>query len=135
MPGVTYTREVDMTAAGPVVLDIVAAPKPDGTVYSLAPVLSNGSIVRTDKLTRIERGLDGAATTVAIDGDFFDSSSGRPNGLFMQGGVLANQPHDHRTSLGIAADGTLQAGLVSSYGTWEASGTGKAKLELNVRAG
>ena len=43
LPGVTYTREVDFTSRGPIVLDVVTAPKPDGKVYSLAPALSNGS--------------------------------------------------------------------------------------------
>jgi hypothetical protein len=134
MPGVTYTREVDMTAAGPVVLDVVTAPQPDGTVYSLAPVLSNSSLVRTATLTRMEKGLGGAATTVGIAGDYFDATSGRPDGLLMQGGVLENQPHANRTSLGIAADGTLEAAQVSSYGTWDV-GTGKSKLTLNSPAG
>ncbi len=134
MPGVTYTREVDMTAAGPVVLDVVTAPKPDGTVYSLAPVLSNSSLLRTATLTRMERGLDATATTVGIAGDYFDVSSGRPDSLLVQGGVLENQPHVNRTSLGIAADGTLEAAQVSSYGTWDV-GTGKSKLTLNSRDG
>ncbi|HEX6789269.1 MAG TPA: hypothetical protein VF091_08510, partial [Gaiellaceae bacterium] len=34
MPGVTYTREVDFTSRGPIVLDVVTAPKPTGALYS-----------------------------------------------------------------------------------------------------
>ena len=52
----------------------------------------------------------------------------------MQGGVLENQPNAGRTSLGIAADGTLQAAVVSFYGTWQAS-AGQRKLTLNSRDG
>ena len=133
MPGVTYTREVDMTAAGPVVLDIVTAPKPDGTVYSLAPVLSNGTLVRTAKLTRMEQGLHAGATTVGLDGDYFDAR-GEPNSILIRGGVLDNQPKVARTSVGFAADGTLQAAQVSFYGTWKAN-AGQRQLSLNSRRG
>ena len=41
MPGVTYTKRVQFTPHGPVVLNVVTAPKPGG-LYSLAPVLTNG---------------------------------------------------------------------------------------------
>jgi flagellar hook assembly protein FlgD len=128
MPGVTYTREVDLTAAGPVVLDVVTAPKPDGTVYSLAPVLSNHTLGDTAKLTTMENAAHARATTVGIDGDFFNAR-GEPNGILVQDGVLENSPNAGRTSLGIAADGTLQAAEVSFYGTWQ------RKLTLNSRKG
>lgn len=133
MPGVTYTREVDLTAAGPVVLDVVTAPKPDGTVYSLAPVLSNGTLGGTAKLTRMEQSLHAGATTVGLDGDFFNPR-GEPSGVLMQDGALDNPPNVGRTSLGIAADGTLQAAEASLYGTWQAS-AGQRKVTLNSRRG
>jgi len=133
MPGVTYTREVDMTAAGPVVLDIVTAPQPDGTVYSLAPVLSNGTLGRTAKLTTMENGLHAGATTVGIDGDYF-GSGGEPNSMLMRGGVVDNEPKVGRTSVGIAPDGTLQAANVAFYGTWQVT-AGTRSLRLNSRDG
>ena len=133
MPGVTYTREVEMTAAGPVVLDIVTAPKPDGTVYSLAPVLSNRTLVGTARLTTMEKGLHAGATTVGLDGDYFNAR-GEPNSILMRGGVLESQPKGGRTSVGIAADGTLQAARVSFYGTWQAN-AGQRQLSLNSRRG
>ena len=34
MPGVAYQRVVEYTSHGPVVLDVVTAPKPDGTLYT-----------------------------------------------------------------------------------------------------
>ncbi len=133
MPGVAYTREVDLTAAGPVVLDVVTAPKPDGTVYSLAPALSNDTLGGTETLTRMEKSLRARATTVGIDGDYFNAR-GEPNSILMQGGVVENEPNPGRTSLGVAPGGTLQAAEVSFYGTWHAS-AGQRRVTLNSRKG
>ena len=44
MPGVTYSRQVQFTAHGPVVINVMTAPKPGG-LYSLKPVLANGTIL------------------------------------------------------------------------------------------
>ncbi len=134
MPGVTYQREVDFTPAGPVVLDVVTTPKPDGTIYSLAPVLSNESLAGTEKLTGIEKRLDSGATTVGIDGDYFNAKTGAPSSIVMRGGVLDNEPNSGRSSLGIAADGTLQVGRVAYTGTWRGS-AGLRPLTINTRSG
>ena len=133
MPGVTYTREVELTAAGPVVLHIVTAPKPHGAVYSLTPVLSNGTLVGTARLTTMEKGLHAGATTVGLDGDYF-GTGGEPNSILLRGGVLESQPKVGRTSVGFAADGTLRAAQVAFWGTWQA-GAGQRQLSLNSRAG
>ena len=53
MPGVGYQRQVEFTPRGPVVLDVVTAPRPDGTLYTLAPALSNGAIGGTETLTQM----------------------------------------------------------------------------------
>jgi hypothetical protein len=134
MPGVTYSREVDFTPAGPVVLDVVTAPKPDGTVYSLAPALSNQTLVGTEPLTKIESRLDAAATTVGIDGDYFHPDTGLPSGIVMRGGVLDAEPAIGRSSLGIAADGTLQVAQVALTGRWQGSGQ-PHPLDLNPARG
>src|SRR5207302_10125228 len=42
MPGVTYERVLRWTTAGPVVMYVVTAPKPQG-LYRLTPLLSNGT--------------------------------------------------------------------------------------------
>ena len=57
MPGVSYQREVEFTPHGPVVLDVVTAPRPDGTLYTLAPMLSNNAVVGTEKLTDMQKEL------------------------------------------------------------------------------
>src|SRR5438046_1218594 len=46
-PGITYERQVEFTPHGPVVLHVITAPKPDGSLYRLLPVLSNNAIVAT----------------------------------------------------------------------------------------
>ena len=110
MPGVTYSREVDFTSRGPIVLDVVTAPKPDGKVYSLAPALSNNSLTGREALTSLDSRVAAGATSVAIDGDITasDSGTGAPSGILMQNGVLESSPAVGRSSLGIAAaDGTL----------------------------
>ncbi|HKC77166.1 MAG TPA: phosphodiester glycosidase family protein, partial [Gaiellaceae bacterium] len=134
MPGVTYTREVDFTSRGPIVLDVVTAPKPTGSLYSLAPALSNDSLRGKETLTHLATRVAGGAATVAIAGDYFDPGSGAPNGILMQGGVLEDAPSAGRSSLGIAADGTLAAARVSLAGTWQGNGQ-RLQLGLNSPAG
>jgi hypothetical protein len=134
MPGVTYSREVDFTSRGPIVLDVVTAPKPDGTVYSLTPALSNDALRGTEKLTQLEGRVAAGTTTVAVDGDYFDRRTGAPSGLLVQDGVLESQPAAGRSSLGIGADGTLTTGRVSFSATWQGSGQ-RRPLSLNAPKG
>ncbi len=134
MPGVTYSREVDFTSRGPIVLDVVTAPKPVGAVYSLAPALSNDALRGTEKLTHLESRVAAGATTVAIGGDYFDRRTGLPSGILLQNGVLESGPAAGRSSLGIAADGTLTAGKVTLVGTWQGSGQ-RRPLVLNTATG
>ena len=134
LPGVTYTRDVEFTPQGPIVLDVVTAPKPDGRVYSLAPALSNDHLRGTEALTRLESRVAAGATTVVIDGDYFDRSSGAPSGMLMQNGVLESSPAVGRSSLGISTDGTLTAAGVSFAGVWQGSGQ-RRPLLLNTPAG
>jgi hypothetical protein len=134
LPGVTYTREVDFTSRGPIVLDVVTAPKPDGKLYSLAPALSNGQLRGREPLTSLDSRVAAGATTVAIDGDYFDRITGTPNGMLMQNGVLQSPPGTERSSLGIAADGTLTTGRVSFAGIWQGKAI-RRPLLLNSRAG
>ena len=134
MPGVTYTREVDFTSRGPIVLDVVTAPKPDGKVYSLAPALSNNSLSDREALTQLDSRVAAGAASVAIDGDYFDNTTSAPTGILMQNGLLESAPAVGRSSLGIAADGTLTTARVSSAGIWQGSGQ-RRPLLLNAPTG
>ena len=118
VPGMTYTREVDFTSRGPIVFDVVTAPRPDGKLFSLAPALSNGALVGKETLTHLESRVAPGTTSVAIDGDYFDSN-GAPKGIFLQNGVLSSAPGTGRSSLGITPAGTLTTGHVSFAGIWQ----------------
>jgi flagellar hook assembly protein FlgD len=118
MPGVTYERDVQFTPHGPVVLNVIEAPKPDGSLYRLEPLLSNGAVVATDRLTTIERSLAGTATVAAVNGDYFQADPGAPRGIVIRDGVLDTPPAEDRSSLGIPSDGALQVGQVAFKGIW-----------------
>lgn len=130
MPGVSYERQVEVTPHGPVVLDVVTAPKPDGTLYSLGASLSNNAIVGTDTLTGIEKGLSGAATVVGVNGDFFAANPGAPTGIVMRAGALDYAPAPLRSSLGIGVDGSLTVARVGFDGTWRGTDQ-RRQLDLN----
>ena len=131
MPGVTYERQVEFTPHGPVVLDVVTAPRPDGSLYTLQPVLSNNAIVATEKLTEMEQALKAAATTVGVNGDFFAANPGKPSGVLIRDGRLDSAPALARSSLGIAPDGTLTVSRVAFDGTWRGNDQ-RRQLDLNA---
>ena len=131
MPGVTYERQVQFTPHGPVVLDVVTAPRPDGSLYTLQPVLSNDAVVATEKLTDMETELKTTATTVGVNGDFFAANPGKPSGILIRGGELDTAPAVARTSLGIAPDGTLSVARVTFDGTWRGTDQ-RRQLDLNA---
>jgi flagellar hook assembly protein FlgD len=115
-------------------VDVVTAPKPDGTVYSLEPALSNDALRSTEKLTHLEQRSAGGQTTVAIDGDYFDRRTGAPMGIVLQNGVLESEPDTGRTSLGIGTSGLLSAAQVSFAATWQGRGQ-RQLLFLNTAKG
>ncbi|MFN2628071.1 MAG: FlgD immunoglobulin-like domain containing protein [Gaiellaceae bacterium] len=130
MPGVTYDREVEFTPHGPVVLHVITAPKPDGSLYQLAPVLSNDAVVATDRLTAMEKSLSTQATVAGVNGDYFESNPGDPSGIVIRNSVLDSPPLAGRSSIGVGADGTVQAARVAFSGIWK--GTGQRRpLTLN----
>ena len=131
MPGVSYEREVQFTPHGPVVLDVVTAPKPDGSLYTLAPALSNNAIVGTETLADMEKDASTAATVVGVNGDYYAPDPGKPTGILMRGGALESAPLGSRSSLGIGPDGTLTVAPVSFDGTWRGNGQ-RRQFDLNA---
>ncbi|HEY5100083.1 MAG TPA: phosphodiester glycosidase family protein [Gaiellaceae bacterium] len=131
MPGVTYQRQVQFTSRGPVVLDVVTAPKPDGSLYTLGPALAHGVLFGTEPLTGIEKDASAAATVVGVNGDFF-TGSGPPTGIVMRSGALDAAPISSRSSLVIAPDGTLTVAPVAFDGTWRGTGQ-RRQFDLNDR--
>jgi hypothetical protein len=129
MPGVTYSKRVQFTPHGPVVLNVITAPKPGG-FYSLQPVLSNESIVGRERVTSMQRRMSASATVAGVNGDLFNWNDGHPSGVLIRNGVLEHPPLAERTSVGIASDGTLHTDRVSLLGYWQGAGS-RLRIGLN----
>jgi hypothetical protein len=130
MPNVSYSRQVQFTAHGPVVLHVITAPRPGG-LYALKPILSNGAITGTERVTSMQKDISGTATVAGVNGDLFNFNDGHPSGMLMQGGVLQSPPYRFRSSVGISADGTLSVGRVSFFGYWQGLGQRRPLTGLN----
>ncbi|MDX6507828.1 MAG: hypothetical protein QOG06_2472 [Gaiellaceae bacterium] len=130
MPNVSYSRTVQFTAHGPVVMHVITAPRPGG-LYRLAPLLSNGTILGKDRVTSMEKSVSDSATVVGVNGDLFNFKDGHPSGMLMQNRVLKSQPYRFRSSVGITADGTLNVQRVSFYGYWQGLGQRRPLTGLN----
>ena len=88
MPGVTYSRQVQFTSHGPVVIHVVTAPRPTG-LYSLEPILANGTITGRGRVTAMEKSVSDQATVVGTNGDLFNWNDGHPTGVVIQDGATA----------------------------------------------
>jgi hypothetical protein len=130
MPNVSFQRTVQFTAHGPVVLNVLTAPRPGG-LYQLKPLLSNGAILGTERVTSMQKDISGAATVAGVNGDLFNFNDGHPTGMFMQGKVLMSPPYRARSSVGIGADGKLSVGRVSFFGYWQGLGQRRPLTGLN----
>src|SRR5205085_4061168 len=132
MPGVTYSRQVELTSHGPVAIHVVTAPRPGG-LYDLGLALSNGAVAGRDRLTSIERNASSTATTVGVNGDFF-AANGVPSGIVLRAGALDHAPQADRSSIGVAADGSLRVEPVAYAGVWKGTGP-RRPLRLNEPPG
>src|SRR5215204_508440 len=130
MPNVSYSRQVQFTAHGPVVLHVITAPRPGG-LYALKPILSNGAITGTERVTSMQKNISASATVAGVNGDLFNFNDGHPSGMLMQGGVLQSPPYRFRSSIGITAEGTLSVQRVSFYGYWQGLGQRRPLTGLN----
>jgi hypothetical protein len=133
MPGVIYSKQVEFTPHGPVVLNAVSAPRPTG-LYSLRAWLSNGAVQGRERLTDMESGVSASATVVGINGDYFDTRWGTPSSLLLRGGVLGAGTRGGRSAAGFDAGGSLRVDRVALDGSWK--GTGQFRpLGLNEPPG
>ena len=98
MPGVTYSRQVQFTPHGPVVVHVVTAPRPGG-LYALRPVLSNDLIQGRERVTAMERRVSVEATVVGTNGDDFVVRDGHPVGGLVRGGVMDTSTDPARSTL------------------------------------
>jgi hypothetical protein len=117
MPGVTYTRQVQFTSHGPVVLNILVGPKPGG-LFALRPILAGGTITGRARVTSMEKALSPTATIAGVNGDLFNWNDGHPTGIVMDDNVIKSPPYRTRSSIGISSTGTLSVARVALYGYW-----------------
>jgi exopolysaccharide biosynthesis protein len=122
MPGITYESIAGRTSAGPLRSYVITAPKPGG-LYSLTPLLSNGTITGRETVSSMERHVASQMTTIGVNGDFFNWLGGWPSGLLMQGGVLEHQSSVDRSSVGIDSSGNLHVDRVSFSAIWKGFST------------
>jgi hypothetical protein len=122
MPGVTYERTLEWTGAGPVVTHVVRGPKPGG-VYSLTPLLSNGTITGLDTLSSMQRAASPQMTSIGVNGDYFSYSGGWPTGVLMRGGVVEHHPATNRSALGVNPSGNVHVDRVKWAATWKGPST------------
>jgi hypothetical protein len=135
MPGVTYDQILRFTGYGPVRMYVITAPRPGG-LYSLTPLLSNGTITGRETVSSMERDVSTQMTTIGVNGDFFNWTGGWPSGLLLQGGVLEHQPAYRRASVGIDNTGSLHVGMTPWAATWRgASGANYQITDVNQPPG
>ena len=121
MPGVVFARQLDFTAHGPVVLNIVSAPRPTG-LYSIHAALSNGLIPGREPLTQMEGDVSASTTVVGINGDFYNTRWGTPSGVVLRGGLLQKGTAGGRSASGFDAAGSLHVDRVTLFGFWQGTG-------------
>jgi hypothetical protein len=130
MPNVSYKRTVQFTAHGPVVLNVITAPRPGG-LYQLKPLLSNGTILGKERVTDMQKEVSGTATVAGVNGDLFNFKDGHPSGMLMQNRVLQSPPYRFRSSVGMGPNGKLNVQRVSFYGYWQGLGQRRPLTGLN----
>jgi hypothetical protein len=120
-PGVTYRQTVDLSVAGPVVIDVLTGPRPGGAT-TLRPFLTSGQLTQRQTLSAAERRLSPSVTMAGINGDFFNFGTGLPSGVLVQDGELLSPPSPDRSSAVIGSDGALTVGRLSLTATWQGTG-------------
>jgi flagellar hook assembly protein FlgD len=122
MPGVTYEKRLQFTRFGPMRMHILSAPKPDGALYKVQPVLSNGTVVGRERVTAMQRRAEQSATTAGVNGDLFTWADGIPSSGLIQDGVLKTTPHPKRSMVGVDTSGNLRVDRIAMLGTWQGGG-------------
>jgi hypothetical protein len=131
MPGVTYEKRLQFTRFGPMRLHILAAPKPDGNLYRVQPVLSNGTVVGRERVTVMQRRAEQSSTVAGVNGDLFTWADGIPSSGLIQDGVLKTTPHPRRSMVGMDVAGNLRVERVAMLGTWQGIGPRRPVHLLN----
>ena len=113
-----YSRQVEFTSHGPVVLHVISGPKPTG-LYALKPILSNNAIIGRERVTSMQRRVSSEATVAGVNGDLFSWTDGHPTGGVLRAGTLDRGPADFRSTIGVDTDGLLHVERVKLAGSWQ----------------
>ncbi|MBA3842484.1 MAG: hypothetical protein H0X39_07675, partial [Actinobacteria bacterium] len=133
MPGVTYTKTVEFTPHGAVVVHVLTAPRSgdENGLYQLAPVLARGVVGGLQRVTQLEKDASATSTVAGINGDLFNVKDSHPAGVFVAGGVLVHPPSAGRSSIGIDSAGVVHVDRVKFFGTWKGTGQRRPLNGLN----
>jgi flagellar hook assembly protein FlgD len=131
MPGVTYEKRLEFTRFGPMRLHILSAPKPDGVLYKVQPVLSNGAVVGRERVTSMQRRAEQSSTTAGVNGDLFTWADGIPSSGLIQDGVMKTTPHPKRSMVGVDTGGNLRVERIAMLATWQGAGPRRPVHLLN----
>lgn len=131
MPGVTYEKRLEFTRFGPMRLHILSAPKPDGALYKVQPVLSNGAVVGRERVTSMQRRAEQSSTNAGVNGDLFTWADGIPSSGLIQDGVLKTTPHPKRSMVGVDTGGNLRVERIAMLATWQGGGPRRPVHLLN----
>jgi Phosphodiester glycosidase/FlgD Ig-like domain len=135
MPGVSYENRLQFTRFGPMRLHILTAPKPDGSLYKVQPVLSNGAVIGRERVTVMQRRAAASSTVAGVNGDLFTVNDGIPSNGLIQDGVLKTTPHPRRSMVGVDVSGNLRVEKLTMLGTWQGAGPRRPVHLLNRPAG
>src|SRR2546430_11566107 len=130
MPGVTFEKQVQFTPQGPVLVDVITAPKPGGP-YELMPALAHGTVSGAlQPVASIQQDALEATAVAGINGDTFNTR-GAPAGIVLAKGVLAHGAYSRRSSIGVDAGGMLHVKRISFVGTWKGAGQRRPLTGIN----
>ena len=136
MPGVTYEKRLQFTRFGPMRLHILTAPKPDGSLYRLQPVLSNGSVLGRERVTTMQRRADCELDCRRRQrrslhlGRRHSEQRADPGRRAEDDSASAS-----RSMIGVDVVGNLRVEKIAMLGTWQGSGPRRPVHLVNRRAG
>jgi flagellar hook assembly protein FlgD len=133
-PGIAYERQLIFTPHGPEVLHVMTAPQPGG-LYGLHPVLSNNTVLNREPVTSMQKRLSATATIGGVNADLFTWNDGRPDGMFMNSGLITTPPQPRRSTVGVTSDGHLLVQQVAMIATWQGSSQRRPMTGLNQPPG
>ncbi|MNM91689.1 hypothetical protein D3C81_1039950 [compost metagenome] len=92
-PGATYTWRNMQSDSGPEKLHMVEF-DPKNSALSLEPGMTDGKVYGLQGVSKMASDADkeGNRVIAAVNGDFYDMSSGVPLGMFMGSGIMLTSP-------------------------------------------